>query len=126
MRRFRMSLANLDSRTGYGTDGIQRLTYPPVPGSIETPVPIISVYPIEQEIRVIVGRLGNNVRMSAPSLELVVEGKDIQTVANFVSEKLAPLNSVKGTVTHFMLKKYKEDGVVFVKKDKSARLAITY
>lgn len=59
-------------------------------------------------------------------LLLVVEGKDIQTVANFVSEKLAPLNSVKGTVTHFMLKKYKEDGVVFVKKDKSSRLAITY
>lgn len=59
-------------------------------------------------------------------LLLIVEGKDIQTVANFVSEKLAPLNSVRGTVTHFMLKKYKEDGVILVKKDKSSRLAITY
>ncbi|MCP4653417.1 MAG: Lrp/AsnC family transcriptional regulator [Candidatus Omnitrophica bacterium] len=59
-------------------------------------------------------------------LLLIVEGKDINTVANFVSEKLAPLSSVKGTTTHFMLKKYKEDGVVLIKRDKNKRLAITY
>ncbi|HDN85757.1 MAG TPA: Lrp/AsnC family transcriptional regulator, partial [Candidatus Omnitrophica bacterium] len=59
-------------------------------------------------------------------LLLVVEGKDIQTVARFVSEKLAPLSSVKGTTTHFMLKKYKEDGVIFVKEEKNKRLTITY
>lgn len=59
-------------------------------------------------------------------LLLIVEGKDINTVANFVSEKLAPLSSVKGTTTHFMLKKYKEDGVVLVKQDKDKRLSITY
>lgn len=59
-------------------------------------------------------------------LLLIVEGKDIHTVASFVSEKLSPLSSVRGTATHFMLKKYKEDGVVFVKKDKNKRLPITY
>ena len=59
-------------------------------------------------------------------LLLVVEGKDIQTVARFVSEKLAPLSSVKGTTTHFMLKKYKEDGVIFVREEKNKRLTITY
>ncbi len=59
-------------------------------------------------------------------LLLVVEGKDIHTVASFVAEKLAPLSSVKGTVTHFMLKKYKEDGVILVKEEKNKRLAITY
>ncbi len=59
-------------------------------------------------------------------LLLIVEGKDIHTVASFVSEKLAPLSSVKGTVSHFMLKKYKEDGVVLVKKEEGQRLAITY
>ncbi|MCD6583122.1 MAG: Lrp/AsnC family transcriptional regulator [Candidatus Omnitrophica bacterium] len=59
-------------------------------------------------------------------LLLVVEGRDIQTVARFVSEKLAPLSSVKGTTTHFMLKKYKEDGVIFVKEERNKRLAITY
>lgn len=59
-------------------------------------------------------------------LLLIVEGKDIHTVASFVSEKLAPLSAVKGTTTHFMLKKYKEDGVVLVKEEKSKRLPITY
>lgn len=59
-------------------------------------------------------------------LLLVVEGEDIHTVAGFVAEKLAPLSSVKGTATHFMLKKYKEDGVVLVKKEKNRRLPITY
>lgn len=59
-------------------------------------------------------------------LLLIVEGKDIHTVANFVSEKLAPLSAVKGTVSHFMLKKYKEDGVTLVKEEKNRRLAITY
>lgn len=59
-------------------------------------------------------------------LLLVVEGKDINTVARFVAEKLAPLNSVKGTVTHFMLKKYKEDGVILIKEKSPQRLAVTY
>ena len=59
-------------------------------------------------------------------LLLVVEGDDINTVASFVSEKLAPLSQVRGTATHFMLKKYKEDGVALIKKDKNNRLAITY
>ena len=59
-------------------------------------------------------------------LLLLVSGKDIHTVASFVSEKLAPLSSVRGTATHFMLKKYKEDGVVLVKEDKNRRLPITY
>jgi len=59
-------------------------------------------------------------------LLLVVRGRDINKVANFVSEKLAPLSSVKGTTTHFMLKKYKEDGVIFSEEEKNKRLPITY
>ncbi|MFH1504903.1 MAG: Lrp/AsnC family transcriptional regulator [Candidatus Omnitrophota bacterium] len=59
-------------------------------------------------------------------LLLIVEGKDINTVASFVSEKLALLNSVKGTATHFMLKKYKEDGVILLEKEQNKRLPITY
>ncbi len=59
-------------------------------------------------------------------LLIEVAGSDINTVANFVAEKLAPLSSVKRTATHFMLKKYKEDGVVLVKKSKNGRLPITY
>jgi DNA-binding Lrp family transcriptional regulator len=59
-------------------------------------------------------------------LLLIVEGKDMHTVAGFVSEKLSPLSTVKGTVTHFMLKKYKEDCVILTKGEKNQRLAITY
>jgi DNA-binding Lrp family transcriptional regulator len=59
-------------------------------------------------------------------LLLLVEGKDMHTVASFVAEKLSPLSSIRGTVSHFMLKKYKEDGVILVKTEKSNRLAITY
>jgi DNA-binding Lrp family transcriptional regulator len=59
-------------------------------------------------------------------LLVVVEGEDIHTVADFVASKLASLEHIQGTTTHFLLKRYKEDGVVF-KKDKSVkRLAITY
>ena len=59
-------------------------------------------------------------------LLLVIEGKDIHTVANFVAEKLAPLNAVKGTTTHFLLKKYKEDGIIFKKTKGRKRLSIAY
>lgn len=59
-------------------------------------------------------------------LLLVVEGKDIHTVANFVAEKLAPMENVKGTVTHFLLKKYKEDGDILKSPAKEKRLAISY
>ena len=59
-------------------------------------------------------------------LLLIVEGKDLHTVARFVAEKLAPLENVKGTATHFLLKKYKEDGVILKHKEENKRIAISY
>lgn len=59
-------------------------------------------------------------------LLLVVEGKNLHTVSNFVAEKLAPMENVRGTVTHFLLKKYKEDGVVLKHKEENKRIAISY
>jgi DNA-binding Lrp family transcriptional regulator len=59
-------------------------------------------------------------------LLLIVEGKDLHTVSRFVSEKLSPMENVKGTVTHFLLKKYKEDGVVLKHKEENKRIAISY
>lgn len=59
-------------------------------------------------------------------LLLIVEGKDLHTVSSFVAEKLAPLENVRGTVTHFLLKKYKEDGVVLKHKEENKRIAISY
>ena len=58
-------------------------------------------------------------------LLVVVEGKSINTVANFVAEKLSPMENVRGTVTHFILKKYKEDGDILKQPERSKRPAIT-
>ena len=57
-------------------------------------------------------------------LQVIIEGKTLKEVAFFVSEKLAPLNGVRGTKTHFVLKKYKENGVVLSGKEKSGRLQV--
>jgi len=62
----------------------------------------------------------------AYDLLLIVEGEDMHTVASFVAEKLAPLSSVMSTATHFLLKKYKEDGIMLVKKQKNKRQAISF
>jgi len=48
-------------------------------------------------------------------LMVIIEGKNIKEVALFVAEKLAPLESVVSTSTHFVLKKYKDKGVIFEK-----------
>jgi DNA-binding Lrp family transcriptional regulator len=58
-------------------------------------------------------------------LLLILEGEDIHKVSQFIAEKLAPLEGVRGTVTHFFLKKYKEDGVVFESKGGNHRKNIT-
>jgi DNA-binding Lrp family transcriptional regulator len=57
-------------------------------------------------------------------LTVIIEGKDMKEVALFVAEKLAPLESVLSTATHFVLKKYKDEGVIFEKKNKDDREAL--
>ena len=62
----------------------------------------------------------------AYDLLLVVEGENIQTVSNFIASKLSPMEHVRGTSTHFLLQKYKEDGQILKKKDRGKRLNISY
>lgn len=52
-------------------------------------------------------------------LTVIIEGRTMKEVALFVGQKLAPLDSVLSTGTHFVLKKYKDHGVIFedIKKD---------
>lgn len=57
-------------------------------------------------------------------LTVIIEGKTMKEVALFVAEKLAPLESVLSTATHFVLKKYKAEGTVFEEKEKDDREAI--
>ena len=59
-------------------------------------------------------------------LLVIVEGKNIHTVSSFVAEKLSCLENVRGTTTHFLLKKYKEDGVILKQKEENKRIAISY
>jgi len=61
----------------------------------------------------------------AYDLLVVVEGKNIHTVSSFVAEKLSPMEHVRGTVTHFILKKYKEDGDILRQAKKDKRQAIS-
>lgn len=54
-------------------------------------------------------------------LTVTIEGTSMKEVALFVAEKLAPLESVQSTATHFVLKKYKDEGVVFEENGKDDR-----
>ena len=58
-------------------------------------------------------------------LLVVVEGKNLREVASFVSEKLATIQGVVSTATHFMLKPYKEQGVLMNLEPTEERLAVT-
>lgn len=49
----------------------------------------------------------------------------MKEVALFVAEKLATMEYVTSTKTHFILKKYKQDGVLFTKKGKDERAVIS-
>jgi len=57
-------------------------------------------------------------------LAILIAGKTMQEIAVFVSEKLAPMEAVQGTVTHFILKKYKEDGVILEDDGEPRRLGV--
>lgn len=58
-------------------------------------------------------------------LSLLVKGKTMKEVAFFIAEKVAPLEQVQSTITHFILKTYKQDGDILLEKEESKRLAIT-
>lgn len=57
-------------------------------------------------------------------LLVVVEGSDLRSVATFVSEKLATMTGVISTATHFILKPYKEFGVMMASEYSDEKLAV--
>ena len=57
-------------------------------------------------------------------LLVIVEGVSLREVATFVSEKLATIHGVISTATHFMLKPYKEQGVLMNRETNEERLAV--
>ena len=56
---------------------------------------------------------------------VIIEGKTMREVAQFVSEKLSPIDSVLSTATHFVLKKYKDHGTIMYEKPGDERMMIT-
>ena len=58
-------------------------------------------------------------------LMVILEGKSLKEVSNFVSEKLSGLDAVLSTATHFVLKKYKDHGTIFKTKTTDERELLT-
>lgn len=58
-------------------------------------------------------------------LLVIVEGNSLHEVAMFVAEKLATIDGVLSTATHFMLKPYKDHGVLMTPEKSEERLAVT-
>jgi DNA-binding Lrp family transcriptional regulator len=68
-----------------------------------------------------------SVYLVSGTYDLAVEivGRTMKDVATFVSEKLAPLDGVQGTTTHFLLRRYKVDGEMFDEAGPPPRLPYT-
>ena len=57
----------------------------------------------------------------AYDLIVIISGRTLREVAEFVGQRLAPLEDVTGTATHFILRKYKEKHLIFPKQEKQER-----
>lgn len=56
---------------------------------------------------------------------VIIEGQSMKDVALFVASKLAPMDNVLSTATSFVLKKYKDDGLIFYNDEEDTRQVIT-
>ena len=58
-------------------------------------------------------------------LLVIIEGKSLKDVANFVATRLSTIDGVTATSSHFMLKPYKKDGVIIGNEEKDRRLVVS-
>lgn len=61
----------------------------------------------------------------AYDLTVIIYGKSMREVASFVSSRLATMEDIISTTTHFILKKYKEHGIALCNKNEDERMLIT-
>ena len=54
-------------------------------------------------------------------LTVILSGRTLKEVAQFVGEKLATIEDVTGTATHFIRRKYKEKHLIFKRKEQQER-----
>ncbi len=76
----------------------------------------IAKYPEVHAVRLISGDY---------DFQVVVKGKSLKDVSFFVAEKISTIPEVLTTVTHFVLRTYKEEGVLLFKEEEDRRLAVT-
>ena len=71
-------------------------------------------------------RIAERIYMSGTyDLTVIIHGDTMREVASFVSGRLATMESVMSTGTHFILKKYKEHGIALCERNKDERMLIT-
>ena len=61
----------------------------------------------------------------AYDLLVEIEGRSLREISAFISNKLSPIDRVLSTKTHFILKKYKQDGIVFEDHEDDHRMLIS-
>lgn len=61
----------------------------------------------------------------AYDLSVIIEGDNLKQLAGFVAQKLATMDHVQGTTTHFILKRYKQDGIIFDDREEDRRLVVS-
>lgn len=61
----------------------------------------------------------------AYDLSVSIEGKSMNDVAKFVSDKLSTIDAVVSTTTHFLMKKYKHDGTIFEQTNEDKRIVVS-
>ncbi len=76
----------------------------------------IAKFPDVTDVSVISGRA---------DLQIQLEAKDMAEISKFVTEVLAPMDGVKSTATHFLLKTYKANGEILVEEPKTSRIPIS-
>lgn len=65
-------------------------------------------------------------RTGSHDLELLVTGKNMQEIARFVSEQIAPMDRIRETATHLIMKTYKENGVLYIEREEGKRLPFSF
>ena len=59
-------------------------------------------------------------------LTVIIRGKSMKQVSRFVFEKLAPMESIQSTATHFVLKKYKDQGLIMQFESDDERIQMNF
>ena len=61
----------------------------------------------------------------ADDFMLILEEKTMKSVSQFIADKLSPIEAIRGTATHFVLKKYKEHGTTLNEQKTDERMLVT-